>query len=172
MNAGLRELMPNWFRQGESDMADHDIPPLPQTAIVPMPEPTEEERRLKVIADAHVFVAQLGHEREGYRKTIEQLESEKVDLQHRLQGEIRKSGLLELDVAQHVNTIATLQSEVIEHKRLLDLLRDINAKSTAAFDRLNITGTKKERKPRTKNGKPKKVPGDRKTATETPESAG
>jgi hypothetical protein len=95
MNTALRSFVPNWFKHGESDMPDdNDIPPLPSTAIVPMPEPTEEERRLKVIADAHVFVAQLSHEREGYRRQIEQSESEKAELQHKLQGEIRKSGLL------------------------------------------------------------------------------
>ena len=119
---------------------------------------TEDERRLKVIADAHNYVEQIEHERAADARKIERLEGEKAELETKLKQEERKSGLLELDVAQHVNTIATLQSEVIEHKRLLDLLRDINAKSTAAFARLNF-GTKKERKPEPKTArseKPKK----------------
>ena len=159
MNAGLREMIPNWFRQGETDMADDEIPPPPPVAMLPAPqrEMTEDERRLKVIADAHNYVEQIKHERAADARKIERLEGEKAELETKLKQEERKSGLLELDVAQHVNTIATLQSEVIEHKRLLDLLRDINAKSTAAFARLDIKGTKKERKPRAKNGKKRKA---------------
>ncbi len=175
MNTALRSFVPNWFRQGESDMADDEMPPPPLTAIVPMPEPTEEERRLKVIADAHVFVAQLAQEREAKDQQIEQLQAEVGRLAHQVQQEIRKSGLLELDVVERDNTIATLQSDIIERKGLLDLLRDINAKSTAAFDRLNITGTKKERKPRAKNGKKQKtdaLPGDRQNTDKAPKATG
>lgn len=156
MNAGLKEFVPNWFRQGDHEMADNDIPPPPpQIAVIPKREPTEEEQRLKVIADAHTYVEQIKQERLADRKTIEQLQAEVGNLAHALQGERRKSGLLELDVAERDNNIATLQSELTEDRRLLDLLKDINDKASAAFNSLNIEGTKKERKPRAKNGKPK-----------------
>jgi hypothetical protein len=173
MNAGLLEFVPNWFRQGDHHMEDDTPREPPPVAIIPMPEPTEEERRLKVIADAHVFVAQLGHEREGYRKQIEQLESEQVDLQHRLQGEIRRGGLFEVELAAALNTIATLQSELIEKNNFLNTVKDINDKTSAAFARLNIKGTKKERKPRVKNGKPKpKGKEERKAPDPSPQADG
>jgi hypothetical protein len=126
MNTALRSFVPNWFKHGESDMPDdHEIPPLPQTAIVPMPEPTEEERRLKVIADAHVFVAQLGHEREGYRRQIERVETENTELKEDVKKEKCRGDLLELELAQALNNMQTRETDFAEKERTLQLLRQV-----------------------------------------------
>ena len=43
MNAGLREMTKNWFRQGETEMADDEIPP-PPPAIAMLPAPKRDDR--------------------------------------------------------------------------------------------------------------------------------
>ncbi len=138
----------NWI--GKDD-ADEPMPPPPVASMPEAKPPTDEDRRLAVIAQAHIHVEQLRQEREAKDQTIEQLQAEVGRLAHALQGEQRKSGLLELDIAQHVNTIATLQTELNDKTGFLNTLRDINAKEAAAFARLDIKGAaKKDRTPRPK----------------------
>ncbi len=157
---GMENLVTKWLHKKDtSEMIDDEIPPPPQIAIVPMPEPTEEERRLKVIADAHVFVAQLGHEREGYRRQIERLESEKIELEDKLKQEERKSGLLELELTQALNNIQTREADFQEKEKCLSLLWQV----------LTKFNTKLPAKP---ERKPKKKKAERESATETPKTDG
>jgi hypothetical protein len=134
-------------------MADDDIPRQPPPiARLPMPEPTEEERRLKVIADAHVFVAQLGQERAAKDQQIEQLQAEVGRLAHQLQGEIRRADLAELELSKALNDIQTKEADFAEKERTLSLLQQV----------LDKFGTKAPAKPERKS----KKKADRESATE------
>lgn len=142
---GMENFVPRWFHREEQDMADDQIPMPPPIATIPMPEPTEEERRLKTIADAHIFVAQLGQEREGFRQTIERLLSEKIDLENKLKAEILRADLAELELSKALNDIQTKEADFAEKERTLSLLRQV----------LDKFGTKAPPKPERKSKKKK-----------------
>ena len=156
MNAGLREFVPNWFRQGDHHMEDDTPREPPPIAIIPMPEPTEEEKRLKVIADAHIFVAQLAQERAAKDQQIEQLQAEVGRLTHQVQGEIRRADLAELELSQAHNDIQTRIADFAEKERTLQLLRQV----------LDKFGTKAPEKPPRKS----KKKADGESATEAPKT--
>jgi hypothetical protein len=184
--------LPNWLRNREGDYdLTHDEVPVPPTAkvelreknhgalipvdpgkkplpfhIAPVDAPPNDEA--SVVVQAHQFIEQWKAKDVTQQKTIERLEAEKAELTSQLQSERRKSGLLELDIAERDNTIQTLQSDVLERRRLLDMLKDINDKTSAAFARLGVTGEpKKERKPNAKTPKAgKKESADREEASQ------
>ena len=118
-----------------------------------------------------MYVAQLAQERERSDQRIAFLEAEKTELEHKLTCEKRRGDLLELELAEAHNTNATHQTDIAERERLLNLLKDINDKTSAAFNRLGLEGTKKERKPRVKNGKPKKGKADNGQSADKPTPA-
>lgn len=147
-----------WIGRDSGMVEDNIIPP-----VATLPErkpPTDEDKRLAVIAQAHIHVEQLRQEREADRAAIEQLQAEVGRLAHQLNGEQRKGGLLELDIAQLANDKQTLQTDLLEKDRCLSLLRQV----------LDKFGTKappkKERKPR-----PKKK-ADRESADPAPQAVG
>jgi hypothetical protein len=193
--------LPSWLRsrEGDFDMTHEEptVPPIAKIEKKPLPfhiAPSENPSNLhmmqyvsddpkynptdeaNVVVQAHQFVEQWKLKDAAQQKTIERLESEKAELESRLKSEQRKSGLLELDIAERDNTIQTLQSDVLERRRLLGMLKDINDKTSAAFARLGVTGEpKKERNPNGKTTKAKRqetsetTPKDR-AATEKPDA--
>lgn len=164
----VEALIPRWLRKDEEEwsMSDEVIVP-PPIAMIPRAPETDEEKRLAAIAQAHVYVEQMRHERAATLAENEQLRAD-------LRSEKQKSGLLELDVAERDNTIATLQSDNIAKKAEIDRYRNflavqkqINEKERQTYERFELPDLPKpERKPR-----PKKNP-DRESATETPKADG
>ncbi len=164
----VEALIPRWLRkdEGEWPMPDDVIVP-PPIAMIPRAPETDEEKRLAAIAQAHVYVEQMRHERAATLAENEQLRAD-------LRSEKQKSGLLELDVAERDNTIATLQSEVLALKAELEKYRtffsvqkEINEKERQTYERFGIEAPpKKERTPR-----PKKK-ADRESTTETAKADG
>ncbi len=164
----MQEKVLGWIGRDSPLVADNIIPPV---AMMPEAKPiTDEDKRLAVIAQAHIHVEQLRQEREADRAEIERLQAELAEVFKALQAEKRKSGLLELDIAQHVNTIATLQTDLNDKGGFLNTLKDINDKTTAAFARLDIKGAAK--KVRTPRPKKKSVPGNRESADQTAKADG
>ncbi len=145
----MQEKVLGWIGKESPLVADNIIPPVAKMRE-PNP-PTDEDKRLAVIAQAHIHVEQLRQEREAKDGQIEQLQAEIGRLEHHLQSEFRKSSLLELDIAQLANDKQTLQTELNDKTGFLNTLKDINDKTTAAFARLDIKGAaKKVRTPRPK----------------------
>ena len=142
-----------WIGRDSGMVEENIVPP-----VARMPRPmTDDERLLAAVAAV----------READRVEVERLRLELGEALKDLHAEKCKSGLLELDLAQHVNTIATLQTELNDKNGFLNTLKDINDKTTAAFARLDIKGAaKKVRTPR-----PKKK-ADRESADQTPKADG
>ncbi len=148
----LEALVPRWFRKGEGEwpMPDDVIVP-PPIAMIPRAPETDEEKRLAAIAQAHVYVEQMRHERAATLAENEQLRAD-------LRSEKQKSGLLELDIAERDNTIATLQSEVLalkereeKYRQFLSVKKQINEKERQTYIQFEIGDPpKKERTPRPK----------------------
>lgn len=148
----VEALIPRWLRkdEGEWPMPDDVIVP-PPIAMIPRAPETDEEKRLAAIAQAHVYVEQMRHERAATLAENEQLRAD-------LRSEKQKSGLLELDVAERDNTIATLQSDNIAKKAEIDRYRNflavqkqINEKERQTYERFELGDPpKKEHKPRPK----------------------
>lgn len=157
MNTGLQALTRNWFRQdqGDNDMPDdHDTPPpppIPVIATIPMPEQTEDEKRLKTIADAHGYVEQIKQERLADSQKIKRLESEKADVEDQFKKEQRKSGLLELDLATALNNLQTLESRIYEYRNFMSTWKRLHDQTGLVFEKFNIEAPPKpERKPKVK----------------------
>lgn len=187
--------LPNWLRGREDDldMTHDDAVHVPEIAKVepklsaygnfmpvgtdidpkkPLPfhiaptgsigsKPSDEA---SVVVQAHQFVEQWKLKDATQQKLIEQLQSD-------LKAEQRKSGLLELDIAQHVNTIATLQSEILalkereeKYRQFLSVKKQINEKERLTYEQFEIDDPpKKERKP----ANAKKAKAERKATKET-----
>ncbi len=162
MMNSMQEKVLGWIGKEHPLVEDNIIPPV---ATMPDPKPpTDEDQKLAVIAEAHVFVDQLRQERAADRGQIEDLQAEVGNLAHALQGERRKSGLLELDLAEAHNNVQTLQSQIEEYRHFMNVWRDMHDKTRSVFDRFGIKGKPKvERK-----AKPKKEKTNRKEATATP----
>ncbi len=145
-----------WIGRDSGMVEENIIPP-----VAALPRPKTDDDKL---------VAAIAAVREADRVEVERLRLELGEALKDLHAEKCKSGLLELDLAQHVNTIATLQTELNDKNGFLNTLKDINDKTTAAFARLDIKGAAK--KVRTPRPKKNSVPRDRQTATETPKADG
>ncbi len=150
-----------WIGRDSPLVADNIIPPV---ATLPDPKPpTDEDQKLAVIAEAHVFVEQLRQERATDRQIIEQLRLELGETFVALQAEQRKSGLLELDIVQMANDKQTLQTDLLEKDRCLSLLRQV----------LDKFGTKAPpKKVRTPRPKKKSVSGNRESTDQTAKADG
>jgi hypothetical protein len=193
--------LPKWLRSREHDYApypDHEvhvpqiakveplmmgprkggINPPPENFVRPNAPPpfhidgSAGEHEANIVVQAHQFVEQWKATSAEQRKTIDCLQAELEDTKQALKSEQRKSGLLELDVAERDNTIQTLQSQVEDDRRFMSILKDIIAKANATFERLGVKDLpKKERKPKEKKHaqevKAKKESADRKGADQT-----
>ncbi len=150
----MQEKVRGWIGKDSPLVADNIIPPV--AMLPPKAEPMTDDNKL---------LAAVAAVREPDRIEIERLRLELGLALKDLHAERCKSGLLELDLAQHVNTIASLQTELNDKSGFLNTLKDINDKTTAAFARLDIKGAaKKVRTPR-----PKKK-ADRETADKPAQS--
>ncbi len=167
--------LPNWLRgrEGDYDMT-HDEVPVPKIANLeikkPLPfhiAPRDDDQAAAVVAQAHSYIEQWKIERVAQQKENEQLKSD-------LKAEKLKSELLDLDIAQHLNTIATLQSEIIalkeregKYRQFLSVKKQINEKERLTYEQFQIDDPPKpERK-----AKPKKK-ADRESTTETSQADG
>jgi hypothetical protein len=167
MNRWRKTMMglPNWLRNREDDLdMTHDevtVPPIAMIEKKPLPfhiapvdEPSNHDQAAAVVAQAHAYIEQWKTERVAQQKLIDELQAE-------LKSEQRKSGLLELDIAQHVNNIATLQSQVIalqqreeKYRQFLSVKKQINEKERQTYIQFEIDDPpKKERKPNAKTTK-------------------
>ncbi len=170
--------LPNWLRgrEGDYDMTHDDQMHVPEIAKVepmmkkPLPfhiAPRDDDQAAAVVAQAHSYIEQWKIERIAQQKENEQLKSD-------LKAEQRKTGLLELDIAERDNNIATLQSQIIalqereeKYRQFLSVKKQINEKERLTYEQFQIDDPPKpERKP-----KPKKK-ADRESATETPKADG
>lgn len=168
--------LPKWLRGNEGDVdMTHDEVPLPQIATVekkPLPfhiapdgvrggyqAPAGGDKpavpttgsgvdEANVVVQAHQFVEQWKIKDAAQLQKIEQLESD-------LKAKSRECDLLELDIAQQLNTIATLQSEVLALKerdkkvgQFLSVKKQICERELLTYQQFNIDDPpKKERKP-------------------------
>lgn len=142
--------VPQWIiaaRKEDDDMPDH-MPAPPPIAMLPAPAPDEE---LTIMQRAAALHAQM-------KRNIETAQVELAESVLGRQGDQEKIRFLEqenselrLEIATQQNTIATLQTELLDKNGFLNTLKDINDKTSAAFDRLGVKGAaKKERKPKAK----------------------
>ncbi len=196
--------LPNWLRgrEGDYDMTHDDevhvpeiakvesrVPPLvegpkkgginpppPQDFIRPKPPlpfhiaPRDDDQAAAVVAQAHSYIEQWKIERVAQQKENEQLKSD-------LKAEQRKTGLLELDIAERDNNIATLQSQIIALKEreekfrtFLSVKKQICEKEIQTYIQFEIGDPpKKERKANAKKAKVKKESADRQSTDQTVE---
>lgn len=153
--------LPNWMR-GQRDDVDmtHDEVPIPPIATVekkPLPfhiAPVAEkpmaigEHEANIVKQAHSYIEQWKLKDTAQQQKIEQLESD-------LKAKSRECDLLELDIAQQLNTIATLQSEVLAGKEREDKFRAFFSVKKQICEKERLTyidfeiedPPKKERKP-------------------------
>lgn len=160
--------LPNWLRGREDDLDmthDNEVH-VPEIAKVepmmkkPLPfhiAPRDDDQAAAVVAQAHSYIEQWKIERIAQQKENEQLKSD-------IKAEKLKSELLDLDIAQHLNTIATLQSEVLSlkereerYRTFLSVKKQINEKERLTYEQFQIDDPpKKERKPNAKATKAKR----------------
>lgn len=151
--------MPQWLaaRKEIDDMDDNfTIPPV-ATLPPSVPEFSAHDEDSMLVQRAAALHAQL-------KRSIETAQVELAESVLGRQGDQQKIGFLEkenaalrLDIAQQANNIQTLQSQIEEYRRFMDVWKDLNDKTRQVFDRFGIKGTpKKERKPRPKKEKHKK----------------
>jgi hypothetical protein len=176
--------LPNWLRGREDDVdMTHDEVPIPPIAkvepamkrplpfhIAPVEKPTGVitveghigEHEANIVRQAHSYIEQWKLKDTAQQQKIEQLESD-------LKAKHRECDLLELDIAQQLNTIATLQSEVLAAKAREDKFRAFFSVKKQICEKERLTyiefeiedPPKKERKPPTPKVKhPKKALAD------------
>ncbi len=159
--------MPQWLaaRREVDDMDDdYTVPPI---ATLPPANHSAEDEDAMLVQRAAALHAQL-------KRSIETAQVELAESVLGRQGDQQKIGYLEkenaqlrLDIAQQANDIQTLQAQIEEYRRFMNVWKDMNDKTRQVFDRFGVKGTpKKERKPR-----PKKK-ADRESATETAKADG
>jgi hypothetical protein len=120
-----------------------------------------------VVVQAHQFVEQWKIERAAQQKKIERLEVENAELKEDVKKEIRKSGLLELDLAQAHNNLQTQQTQIEEYRKFMAVWKEMNDRTRAVFDRFGIQTKPREKK----NAKEKRKGTEQnitKAGTETP----
>ena len=81
----MQEKVLGWIGRESGMVEDNIVPPV---AMLPEAKPmTDEDKRLAVIAQAHIHVEQLRQEREAYRAEIERLQAEAAELRAELKKE-------------------------------------------------------------------------------------
>jgi hypothetical protein len=146
--------VPQWLsaHKEDDDVEDFTVPTiatLPETSPVPKLSAQEEDAIL--VQRAAALHAQL-------KRSIETAQVELAEAVLGRQGDQQKIGFLEketaelrLEIAQKANDIQTLQAQVEEYRRFMDVWKDMNDKTRQVFDRFGVKGTpKKERKPKAK----------------------
>lgn len=143
--------LPNWLRGREEDydMTQDDevhVPPIAEVATTikkPLPfhiAPVEktsddDDHAAAVVSQAHGYIEQWKIDRANQQKVIELLQGENAELREEIKKEVRKSGLLELDLAQAANTIQTMQSEIGERRHFASMIFEINQRTAKVLER-------------------------------------
>ncbi len=142
--------VPSWIkaaRKDDNDVLD-DMPPPPPVAM--LPEPIHDEE-LTIMQRAAALHAQMKRNIETAQVELAESVLGRQGDQEKIRFLEKENGELRLDIATMQNTIATLQSQVEEYRRFMDVWKDMNDKTRQVFDRFDIKGKpKKERKPRPK----------------------
>ncbi len=159
--------IPQWLaarRENDGMDDDYTIPPIATLPTTPEFSTHDEESML--VQRAAALHAQL-------KRSIETAQVELAESVLGRQGDQQKIGFLEkenaqlrLDIAQQANNIQTLQSEIEEYRRFMNVWKDMNDKTRQVFDRFGVKGTpKKERKPKPKKEKPNRQETDQPAET-------
>jgi hypothetical protein len=168
--------VPQWLsaHREDDDMEDFTVPPvatLPPTNPVPAFSAHDEDAIL--VQRAAALHAQL-------KRSIETAQVDLAEAVLGRQGDQQKIGFLEketaelrLEIAQKANDIQTLQAQVEEYRRFMDIWKDMNDKTRQVFDRFGVKGTpKKERKPKAKKAEqPKRQDAERQEADQPAQTA-
>jgi hypothetical protein len=171
---GMENLVPKWLHKRDLEAIVDDQMHVPEIAKVEppqlmphagrYPQMTNPDHEASVVVQAHQFVEQWKASSALQQKTIENLQIENTELTLQLEGEKRKNGVLEADLATAANTIQSLEIERSEYRQFFSVSLDIKKKELSAMERFGIVSPpKKERKP---NGKATKA-----KRQETPEAA-
>ena len=170
----IGSLVPRWLAR--VDDMDDDIPTgnlVPKIATIPLPDPMQkppfdiggpagqkpsqyedkpsqyEDQDKMIFGRAAVMLEQIKRERETAQVELaeavlaRQADMNKIDFLEKENAQLR------LDIAQKLNDIQTLQSQIAEYRRFMDVWKDMNDKTRQVFDRFGVKGSpKKERKPR------------------------
>jgi hypothetical protein len=146
--------IPQWIsaHKQNNDAEDFTVPPI---AALPTPDPAP---KLSAQDEDAILVQRAAALHAQLKRSIE---TAQVDLAEAIlgrQGDQQKIGFLEketaqlrLEIAQKANDIQTLQAQIEEYRRFMDLWKDMNDKTRQIFDRFGVKGQpKKERKPKAK----------------------
>jgi len=152
----LQSLVPNWLRREDDDMPDDHITPPP---IATLPEFNAQDEDKMIFGRAAVMLEQLRRDREDALKRERDLQVQLTEAvlahQGQGQGDAKKIGFLELENAEHRNTIATLQSDVNELRAFLSNARRTVDMLSQILNRFGIEAPpKKPRKAKAKSAEP------------------